>query len=90
MSAPIMYLAARMVLIQYATLDQYSNIISTTRQDVSIIAIISLVRRRNEEEKRGEGKEGRRKEGNFKEKEGEERGVREVGEGRGGEDRETK
>ena len=74
MSAPIMYLAARMALIQYATLDQYSNIISTTRQDVSIVAIISLVRRRNEEEKRGEGKEGRRK-GILRKR----KGVREVG-----------
>ena len=60
MSSPIMYLAARMVLIQYATLDQYSDIISTTRQDVSIIAIISLVRRRKEEKKKREGKEGGR------------------------------
>jgi len=43
MSAPIMYLSARMVLIQYTSHDQYSQIIDDTRRDVTIITLISVV-----------------------------------------------
>ena len=38
-----MYVAARMVLIPYATHSQYTNIISDVQQDVSIVSAISVV-----------------------------------------------
>ena len=43
MSAPIMYVSARMVLITYATDDQYSHIISDTQKDVTIVTCICVV-----------------------------------------------
>lgn len=44
MSAPIMYVSARMVLITYATEDQYSHIISDTQKDVTVVTCICVVR----------------------------------------------
>lgn len=43
MSAPIMYVSARMVAITYATEDQYSHIISNTHKDVTIVTCICVV-----------------------------------------------
>lgn len=43
MSAPIMYVAARMVLVPYASSKQYDSIISDVQQDVSIISAICVV-----------------------------------------------
>ncbi len=43
MSAPIMYVSARMVLITYATEDQYSHIISDTQKDVTVVTCICVV-----------------------------------------------
>ena len=44
MSAPIMYVSARMVLITYATYDEYASIITTTQRDVTIVTVICVVR----------------------------------------------
>ena len=43
MSAPIMYVSARMVLITYATESQYSHIISDTQKDVTVVTCICVV-----------------------------------------------
>ena len=43
MSAPIMYISARLVLITKASDAQYENVIQNTRRDVTIVALIGLV-----------------------------------------------
>ena len=43
LSAPIMYISARMVLITYASSDQYARIIENTRRDVTVITVVSVV-----------------------------------------------
>ena len=43
MSAPIMYVSARMVLITYATYDEYAHIITDTQRDVTIVTVICVV-----------------------------------------------
>ena len=43
MSAPIMYISARLVLISKASDAQYNDVIQNTRRDVTIVALISLV-----------------------------------------------
>ena len=43
MSAPIMYVSARMVLITYATESQYSRLISDTQKDVTVVTCICVV-----------------------------------------------
>lgn len=43
LSAPIMYISARMVLITYASSDQYARIILNTRRDVTVITVVSVV-----------------------------------------------
>ena len=44
LSAPIMYVAARMVLIPYATTEQYHAIISDVQRDVAIPSALGVVR----------------------------------------------
>ena len=44
MSAPIMYVSARLVLITKASDAQYDHIIENTRRDVTAVALIGLVR----------------------------------------------
>ena len=43
MSAPIMYVSARMVLITYASESEYSHIISDTQKDVTVVTCICVV-----------------------------------------------
>ena len=43
LSAPIMYISARMVLIHYASEDQYHTIISDVQRGVCILSAISVV-----------------------------------------------
>jgi hypothetical protein len=43
LSAPIMYIAARMVLIPSVSNQQYDDIISDAQQDVGIASIIGVV-----------------------------------------------
>ena len=43
MSAPVMYLTARMVLVQYTSSVNYSGIIETTRRDSAAVAMAGLV-----------------------------------------------
>ena len=38
-----MYISARMVLITYASSDQYARIIENTRRDVTVITVVSVV-----------------------------------------------
>ena len=44
MSAPIMYISARMVLVTYATAEEYAHIITSTQTDVTIVTAICVVR----------------------------------------------
>ena len=44
MSAPIMYVSARLVLITEASDTQYDNVIQNTRRDVTAVALAGLVR----------------------------------------------
>ena len=43
MSAPIMYISARMVLVTYATVEEYSHIITSTQKDVTIVTVVCVV-----------------------------------------------
>ena len=43
LSAPIMYVSARMVLIQFASVDDYSYIIANSKRDISILAMACVV-----------------------------------------------
>ena len=43
MSAPIMYISARMVLVSYASDEQYSSIIEEAQRDVSFVTLICVV-----------------------------------------------
>ena len=44
LSAPIMYVIARMALITYASIDEYHSVIAESQRDVTIVACICLVR----------------------------------------------
>ena len=43
MSAPIMYVSARMVLIQFESDNEYAYLISNSKRDVSIVAMACVV-----------------------------------------------
>lgn len=43
LSAPIMYVSARMVLIQFESDDEYAYLISNSKRDVSIVAMACVV-----------------------------------------------
>lgn len=43
MSAPVMYLTARMVLVQYTSDVNYTDIIEDTRKDTAAVAMAGLV-----------------------------------------------
>ena len=43
MSAPVMYLTARMVLVQYTSHVNYTDIIENTRRDTAAVAMAGLV-----------------------------------------------
>ena len=43
MSAPIMYVSARLVLISEASVSKYTQVIENTRRDVTAVALISVV-----------------------------------------------
>ena len=46
LSAPIMYVTARMALVTYSTIDQYHAVIAESQRDVTIVACLCLVRGR--------------------------------------------
>jgi len=43
LSAPIIYLSARMVLVRDVNSNDYHSVIETTRTDSSIVSIVSVV-----------------------------------------------
>ena len=43
MSAPIMYVSARMVLIQFETDSEYAYLILNSKRDVSVVAMACVV-----------------------------------------------